>query len=65
MYSENKTRLSLDGLAKHAMSYGRSAELIHRNLPRFKKELADAMALYLVDGKLQGAVISWMTIYRR
>ena len=31
---------------------------------QFQKEMY-AMALYLVDGKLQGAVISWMTIYRR
>ncbi|MGE0667386.1 MAG: class I SAM-dependent methyltransferase [Sphingomonadales bacterium] len=63
--TRHRTTVSLDDLTRHALSFARSAELIHRNLQRFRSELAAEMAPYLVDGRLEGNIVSWMNVYRR
>lgn len=62
--------VTLDILVRHALSYGRSTELISANLDEFRRKLAAITAPYeqgigQQDTELSGVATSWALIYAR
>ena len=57
--------LSENGLTKHALSYGRSADLIRADFDKFSLRVADIVAPYLNGKQLRAKARSWALIYKR